>query len=78
MGPYVTDVKCKFAYNLCFQVVEAVYENLDLKKQIFSRLENICRPDTVLCSNTSYISIDKVCIILYSLVRNNIPALKWL
>ena len=41
-------------------VIEAVYENLDLKKQIFSKLDKICKPSTILCSNTSSLSIDRV------------------
>ena len=38
-------------------VVEAVFENLDLKKQVFSQLEKICRKDTILGTNTSCLSI---------------------
>jgi len=38
-------------------VVEAVFENLDLKKGIFSQLEKICRKDTILGTNTSCLSI---------------------
>ncbi len=34
-------------------VVEAVFENLDLKRSIFSRLDAICPPRTILSSNTS-------------------------
>jgi len=38
-------------------VVEAVFENLDLKKGIFAQLEKICRKDTILGTNTSCLSI---------------------
>jgi len=38
-------------------VVEAVFENLDLKKQVFTELEKICRKDTILGTNTSCLSI---------------------
>jgi len=38
-------------------VVEAVFENLDLKKQVFIQLEKICRKDTILGTNTSCLSI---------------------
>jgi len=41
-------------------VVEAVFENLDLKKQIFQRLDGACDADTVLASNTSTLSIAKI------------------
>jgi 3-hydroxyacyl-CoA dehydrogenase len=39
-------------------VVEAVFEELDLKKRIFAALDRITRPGTVLASNTSYLDID--------------------
>jgi 3-hydroxybutyryl-CoA dehydrogenase len=38
-------------------VVEAVAENLDVKRQIFAKLDAITRPDVILTSNTSSISI---------------------
>jgi len=38
-------------------VIEAVYENEDLKKKIFSELSVICRESAILASNTSSISI---------------------
>jgi len=41
-------------------VFEAVSENLDLKQRIFADLDHLCRPDTVLCSNTSVISITEI------------------
>jgi 3-hydroxyacyl-CoA dehydrogenase len=41
-------------------VIEAVFENMDLKKEIFADLENICRPDTILASNTSALNVDEI------------------
>ncbi len=38
-------------------VIEAVIEDLDLKKQVFSELDEICRPDVILATNTSSMSI---------------------
>jgi 3-hydroxybutyryl-CoA dehydrogenase len=38
-------------------VIEAIVENLDIKKQLFSKLDGICKPETVLASNTSTIPI---------------------
>ncbi len=38
-------------------VIEAVSENIDLKRQIFSQLDTITRPEVILASNTSSISI---------------------
>ncbi len=34
-------------------VVEAVFEDLDVKRSVFERLEEVCRPDTILATNTS-------------------------
>ena len=39
-------------------VIEAVFENLELKQQVFKQLDDICDPHTILASNTSYQSID--------------------
>jgi 3-hydroxybutyryl-CoA dehydrogenase len=39
---------------------ECVYEDIDLKKEIFARLDGICRPDTILASSTSSISITEI------------------
>jgi len=41
-------------------VVEAVSENLDLKKKLFKDLSSVTRPDVILASNTSSISITKL------------------
>jgi 3-hydroxybutyryl-CoA dehydrogenase len=41
-------------------VVEAVSENLALKQRLFVELESYVRPETVLCSNTSAISISLI------------------
>jgi len=38
-------------------VVEAVVENIDVKKAIFTKLDSITRPETIIASNTSSISI---------------------
>lgn len=38
-------------------VIEAVTENVDVKKKIFAQLDEICKPETILASNTSTISI---------------------
>jgi 3-hydroxybutyryl-CoA dehydrogenase len=41
-------------------IVEAATENFDIKKQIFEKLDAIARPDAILSSNTSSISITKI------------------
>jgi len=41
-------------------VVEAVFENLDLKKEIFRNLDALCPEDVILASNTSTMSISEI------------------
>lgn len=41
-------------------VVEAVYENLDLKKSIFRELDKVMKPSAILATNTSYLDIDAI------------------
>lgn len=44
----------------CQLVVEAVTESWELKKEIFTKLDAVCPPSTVLASNTSSISITEI------------------
>ena len=41
-------------------VIEAVFENLDLKRSIFSELDSLARPDVVLASNSSTMGISEI------------------
>lgn len=41
-------------------VVEAVFERLDVKQDVFRQLDKICRPDAVLATNTSAIPITQI------------------
>jgi 3-hydroxybutyryl-CoA dehydrogenase len=41
-------------------VIEAVPERLDLKREIFARLDAICPPDTILATNTSSLSVTAI------------------
>ncbi len=41
-------------------VVEAVFEGMALKKQVFSELDRVCKPGAILASNTSTLSIDEI------------------
>ena len=41
-------------------VVEAAIENLEIKKSIFAELDSLCKPETILASNTSSISITAI------------------
>jgi 3-hydroxyacyl-CoA dehydrogenase len=44
----------------CDLVMEAVYENMDVKKQVFARLDAIAKPGAILASNTSYLDINEI------------------
>lgn len=44
----------------CDLVVEAAVERMDIKQQIFADLDKICKPETILASNTSSLSITEV------------------
>ena len=44
----------------CDLVVEAAIEVLDIKKEIFKELDELCKPETILASNTSSISITAI------------------
>jgi len=41
-------------------VVEAVYENIDLKKKIFEQLDEVTKPETILATNTSGLDVDGI------------------
>ena len=44
----------------CDIVVEAVYENLELKQEIFKKLDDVVKGDAILASNTSGLDIDAI------------------
>ena len=54
---FTTDMKLAADADL---VVEAAIENLDIKKKVFAELDEICKPETILASNTSSISITAI------------------
>ncbi len=41
-------------------IVEAVFEGMAVKKQVFSEIDRIAKPDAILASNTSYLDIDEI------------------
>jgi len=41
-------------------VIEAVYENMNLKKEIFAKLDNICKDGAILATNTSYLDVNEI------------------
>ena len=44
----------------CDLVIEAVFENMDVKKEVFGRLDGIVKQGAILASNTSYLNIDEI------------------
>lgn len=44
----------------CDLIVEAVYENMDVKKEVFGRLDKIAKAGAILASNTSYLNINEI------------------
>lgn len=44
----------------CDLVIEAVYESMDVKKQVFARLDEVVKQGAILASNTSYLDIDEI------------------
>jgi len=48
------------SFRNCDIVVEAVFENMKVKQNIFKTLDEVCRPGCVLASNTSGLNVDKI------------------
>ena len=41
-------------------VIEAVFENMPVKKELFANIEKIAKPGAVLATNTSYLNVDEI------------------
>ena len=41
-------------------VIEAVFEDMAIKKEVFQKLDAVCKPGAILASNTSYLNIDEI------------------
>lgn len=41
-------------------VIEAVFEDMDVKREVFAKLDEVTRPDAVLASNTSYLDVNEI------------------
>jgi 3-hydroxyacyl-CoA dehydrogenase len=41
-------------------VIEAVFENMALKKEIFARLDTVCKPGAILATNTSTLNVNEI------------------
>ncbi len=44
----------------CDLIIEAVYESMDVKQEIFRKLDAIAKPGVILASNTSYLNVDEI------------------
>jgi 3-hydroxyacyl-CoA dehydrogenase len=44
----------------CDLVIEAVFENMEVKKDVFGKLDKICKPGAILATNTSALNIDEI------------------
>src|ERR1700733_277535 len=44
----------------CDLVIEAIFENMDIKKEVFGKLDGIVKQGAILASNTSYLDIDEI------------------
>jgi 3-hydroxybutyryl-CoA dehydrogenase len=66
-------------------VIEAIVENLELKKKVFSKLDNVCPVHTILATNTSSLSVEEIAVATKRLDKvlglhffNPVPVLKLL
>jgi 3-hydroxyacyl-CoA dehydrogenase len=41
-------------------IIEAVFENMDIKKEVFGKLDAIAKPGAILATNTSYLNVDEI------------------
>ncbi|MGI4879297.1 MAG: 3-hydroxyacyl-CoA dehydrogenase NAD-binding domain-containing protein, partial [Janthinobacterium lividum] len=41
-------------------IIEAVFENMDVKKEVFGKLDRLAKPGAILASNTSYLNVDEI------------------
>ena len=44
----------------CDLIIEAVFENMAIKKEVFAKLDKVAKPGAILASNTSYLDIDEI------------------
>jgi len=60
---YISLIKPTLDYNDLSDVdivIEAVFEKLSIKKEVFTKLDRVCKPSCILASNTSFIPIAKI------------------
>ena len=45
------------SFSDCDLVIEAVFENVDVKKEVFKKLDTVCKKEAILATNTSVLSV---------------------
>lgn len=56
----ISFVDSMYAYKDADLVIEAIVENMDIKKAVFEQLEDIVKPDCILATNTSSLSVSGI------------------
>ncbi|PMZ61447.1 3-hydroxybutyryl-CoA epimerase, partial [Pseudomonas sp. GW247-3R2A] len=41
-------------------VIEAVFEDIEVKRAVFRQLDTLCKPDAILATNTSYLDVEAI------------------
>lgn len=62
-GTYLANLTASIDYQSladCDLVLEAVFEDIDIKKQLFKKLSAVCKPATIFATNTSYLDINAI------------------
>jgi 3-hydroxyacyl-CoA dehydrogenase len=44
----------------CDLIIEAIFENMEIKKDVFGKLDKIAKPGAILASNTSYLDVNEI------------------
>src|SRR5690606_12037525 len=44
----------------CDLIIEAVFEEMGVKKDVFGKLDKIAKPGAILATNTSYLDVDEI------------------
>ncbi|OYX06289.1 MAG: 3-hydroxyacyl-CoA dehydrogenase [Caulobacter vibrioides] len=44
----------------CDMIIEAVFELMEIKKEVFGKLDKIAKPGAILATNTSYLNVDEI------------------
>lgn len=56
----ITKTTCVEDAKGCDLVIEAIIEDMTVKKELFKRLDEVCKPETILATNTSSLSITEI------------------